>query len=174
MLLDKHTHIRLMEESDVPYKVSWFNDKQVRKTLNVEFPISELGTKEWLKNVTKNNNRKDFIICENENKKPIGYCGLVNIDVNNSKAESYLGIGDKEFWGKGHASEARRLLLDYSFKELYLNKVYSFVWSENEKMKHINEKVGFKVEGQLRDDVFYKGEFREKLLMGVLRSEYKR
>lgn len=174
MLIDKNTYIRLMEESDVSYKVSWFNDKEVRKTLNVEFPISELGTKEWLKNATKNNTRKDYIICDRNSKKPIGYCGLVNIDLKNSKAESYLGLGDKCSWGRGHASEARRLLLDYAFQELYLNKVYSFVWAENETMKHINEKVGFKVEGQLRDDVFYKGEFRDKLFMGVLRSEYKR
>src|SRR5699024_709588 len=174
LLEDKNTYIRLMEEKDVSYKVDWFNDVEVRKTLNVEFPISELGTREWLKNVTKNSSRKDFIICDKNNEKPIGYCGLVNIDLKNSKAESYLGLGDREFRGKGHSSEARRLILDYAFDELFLNKVYSFVWAENEKMKHINKKVGFKVEGRLRDDVFYRGEFREKLLMGVLRAEYQR
>lgn len=174
MLKSNHTFIRLMEESDVKHKVSWFNDEDVRKTLNVNFPISELGTKEWLKGVTKNNSRKDFIICERAGEKPIGYCGLVNIDLQNSKAESYLGIGDKTFWKKGHASEARRLILDYAFKELFLNKVYSYVWSENPKMRHINEKVGFQVDGVLRDEVFYKGTYRDKLVMSVLRKEYRR
>ncbi len=163
-----------MEESDVQHKVDWFNDEEVRKTLNVEFPISVVGTKKWLHNVTTNSLRKDFIICSSEDDEPIGYCGLVNIDLKNSKAESYLGIGNKKYWGQGHASEARRLILDYAFNELSLNKVYSFVWAENETMQHINKKVGFIIEGRLRDDVYYQGEYREKVLMGILRSEYRR
>lgn len=174
MLSAENTYIRLMEESDVSHKVDWFNDKEVRRTLNVEFPISVLGTKKWLHNVTTNPTRKDFIICSKENDVPIGYCGLVNIDLKNSKAESYLGIGNKDYWGKGHGSESRRLILDYAFDELALNKVYSFVWAENETMQHINKKVGFVIEGSLRDDVYYQGKYRDKVLMGVLRDEYKR
>lgn len=173
MIRGKNTYIRLMEETDVQHKVEWFNDEEVRRTLNVDFPISIVGTKKWLHNVSLNNTRKDFIICSEADNVPIGYCGLVNIDFKNSKAESYLGIGNKKYWGKGHASEARRLILEYAFNELALNKVYSYVWTENEKMKHINEKVGFKIEGTLRDDVFYQGKFRDKHIMGVLRDEYK-
>lgn len=174
MLIDNNTYIRLMEESDVQHKVNWFNDEEVRKTLNVDFPISVVGTKKWLSHVSTNNTRKDFIICSKETNEPIGYCGLVNIDLKNSKAESYLGIGNKKYWTKGHASEARRLILDYAFDELTLNKVYSFVRAENEAMQHINKKVGFIIEGRIRDDVYYKGEYIEKVLMGVLRSEYNR
>jgi len=174
MIEGKNTFIRLMEEEDVPHKVDWFNDIKVRKTLNVNFPISIIGTKKWLNNVSLNDSRKDFIICSSLDNVPVGYCGLVNIDIKNSKAESYLGMGNKEYWGKGHASEARRLLLDYAFNELDLNKVYSYVWSANEKMIHINKKVGYQVEGKLRDDVFHQGEFRDKLIMGLLKKEYRR
>lgn len=174
MLRGQNTYIRLMEEEDVQHKVDWFNDEEVRRTLNVDFPISVVGTKKWLHSVSLNNSRRDFIICSASDDMPIGYCGLVNIDLKNSKAESYLGLGNKNYWGKGHASEARRLILDYAFYELALNKVYSYVWTGNEKMKHINQKVGFKIEGTLRDDIYYQGEFRDKHIMGVLRDEYKR
>lgn len=161
-----------MEESDIEYKVRWFNDERVRETLNVDFPISEVGTRQWLHNVSTNNSRRDFIICSLEDDKPIGYCGLVNIDFRNQKAESYLGIGDTNYWGKGHATEARKLSLDYAFFELSLNKVYSYVWVENKAMQHINKKVGFKIEGTLRDDVFHRGEFRDKHVMGILKEDY--
>src|SRR5690625_1072115 len=103
-----------MEESDVAYKVSWFNDEEVRRTLNVDFPISIVGTKKWLQNNSTNSTRRDFIICTTKDELPIGYCGLVNIDLKNLKAESYLGIGNKKYWGLGHASEARKLILDYA------------------------------------------------------------
>ncbi|MFD1064410.1 GNAT family N-acetyltransferase [Oceanobacillus locisalsi] len=174
MLHNRKTYIRLMEESDVQHKVDWFNDEDVRKTLNVDFPISAIGTKKWLHSVSANNTRCDFIICSKEDNMPIGYVGLVNIDYKNSKAESYLGVGNKKYWGKGHASEARRLILDYAFEHLALNKVYSYVWVENEKMKHINQKVGFQIEGTLRNDICYNGVFRDKHIMGVLRKEYKK
>ena len=39
-------------------------------------------------------------------------------------------------------------------------------------MIHINEKFGFKVEGTLREDVFSHGELRDRVVMGLLRSEY--
>lgn len=174
MIMGKKSYIRLMEMEDIKYKVAWFNDDIVRNTLNVDYPISMVGTKKWLANVSTNHTRKDFIICDQVLDKPIGYCGLVNIDFRNQKAESYLGIGDKQYWGKGYASEARRLILDYAFEHLSLNKVYSYVWEENEAMIHINKSVGFKIEGTLRDDVFYEGEFRDKHIMGVLKDEYTR
>lgn len=172
LIIGKKSYIRLMEKKDVPHKVNWFNDEEVRKTLNIDFPISEVGTNQWLSNVATDNTRRDFIICDLDTNDPVGYCGLVNIDYKNRKAESYLGIGNKNYWGKGYGSEARRLILDYAFEHLSLNKVYSFVWKENEAMIHINQKVGFKIEGTLRDDVYYEGKFRDKHVMGVLKDEY--
>src|SRR5690625_930338 len=100
MIEGKNTFIRLMEEEDVPHKVDWFNDIEVRKTLNVNFPISIIGTKKWLNNVSLNDSRKDFIICSSIDDVPVGYCGLVNIDIKNSKAESYLGMGTKNIGEK--------------------------------------------------------------------------
>lgn len=174
MIKGKKTYIRLMEEKDIPYKVKWVNDEAIRRTQNLDFPISEIGTKKWLQKVTSDSTRRDFIVCSESDNVPIGYCGLVSINFKHSKAESYLGLGDKDYWGKGHASEARRLILDYAFDVLDLNKVYSYVWAENEKMKHINKNVGFKIEGLLRDDIFYQGEYRDNVLMGLLKDEYTR
>lgn len=172
MIYKNNIYIRLMEIEDVDYKVSWFNNEDVRKTLNLDFPISKVGTIQWLQSVTANNTRKDFIICLRENNRPIGYCGLVNIDYKNRKAESYMVIGDKNQWGKGYATSVRKAILDYGFDNLSLNKIYSFVWAENEAMIHINKKVGYKKEGLLRADVYHEGKYRDKYIMGLLKEEY--
>ena len=134
MLIGQNIYLRLMEECDIPYKVKWVNDSEVRRTLNFDYPISEVGTKNWLGKVILDNSRKDFIVCLRDNDLPIGYGGFLNIDIKNSKAESYMAIGDKIYWGKGFAKEIRKLLLVYAFDEIGLNKVYSYVWSENDKM----------------------------------------
>jgi len=172
MLIGEQVYLRLMEDNDVPYKVKWINDPEIRHTLNFEYPISEIGTRKWLNSVAGNPNRKDFIVCNKENDEPIGYGGFIGIDIKNSKAESYMGIGVKNLHGKGIGLEIRKLLLDYAFLELGLNKVYAYVWKENKPMIKLNEKVGFQIEGLLREDVLSHGEKRDRHVMGILKEEY--
>src|SRR5699024_10331414 len=124
MLANNRIYLRLMEESDVPFKVKWINDPEVRSTLNFEYPLSEIGTKKWLNAVSGDSSRKDFFVCDVVNNQPIGYGGLINIDYKNSKAESYMGIGEKSYHGKGIGYEIRKTILDYAFGELNLSKVY--------------------------------------------------
>lgn len=172
MLKSDRLYLRLMEEKDVPYKVKWINDPDVNATLNFDYPISEVGTRHWLNSVATNSNRKDFIVCLIEDDRPIGYGGLLDIDIKNSKAESYMGIGETDCWGKGYAREIRAIILRYAFMQLGLNKVYSYVWKENKKMIKVNESAGFKIEGVLREDVYSHGEYRNRVVMSILKKEY--
>lgn len=172
MLTAEHIYLRLMEEGDIPYKVKWVNDSEVRRTLNIDYPISEVGTKHWLNKVTTDGSRKDFIVCLNKYNTPIGYGGFLNIDIKNSKAELYMVIGDKTYWDKGYDKEIRKLLLDYAFKGLRLNRIYSYVLSENEKIMNLNKSSGFVIEGLLNKDVFTDGEYRDRYIMCILRENY--
>jgi RimJ/RimL family protein N-acetyltransferase len=116
--------------------------------------------------------RRDFMVFLIENDLPIGYGGFINIDYKNSKAETYMTVGHKDYWGKGYAGDIRRTLLEYAFKELGLNRVYSYVWSENDKMINLNKKFGFNVDALLRDDIFAHGGFRSTYLMSMLKRDY--
>lgn len=172
MLYGNYIYIRLMEDKDVSFKVKWINNPEIRHTLNFDYPLSELGTRKWLHNAASNSSRKDFIVCDKENDNPIGYCGFVDINYKNSKAESYMGIGEKSYQGKGIGFEIRKILLDYAFGELNLDKVYAYVWKENTPMVKLNEKVGFQIEGLLRKDILSHGEKRDRYIMGILKEEY--
>src|SRR5690625_3584170 len=172
MLSNEQVYLRLMEEKDVPYKVKWINNHEFRHTLNFDYPLSEISTKKWLHNVAGNSTRKDFIVCDIESDKPIGYGGLIGIDYKNGKAESYMGIGDQSYQGKGIGYEIRKILLDYAFTELNMNKIYAYVWKENSPMITLNEKVGFQIEGLLRQDILSHGEKRDRYIMGILKEEY--
>lgn len=172
MLIGNHIYMRLMEEKDVPYRVKWINNPEIRHTLNFDYPISEVGTRKWLHSVSSNPSRRDFIVCDLETDQPVGYGGLLGIDIKNGKAESYMGIGEKKLHGKGIGFEIRKIILDYAFKELNLNKVYAYVWKENTPMINLNEKVGFQIEGLLRQDILSHGEKRDRYIMGILKEEY--
>jgi RimJ/RimL family protein N-acetyltransferase len=81
-------------------------------------------------------------------------------------------IGDKEFWGKGAGSEAMRLMVEYGFRRLNLHRINLAVFAENEAAVRVYEKVGFKVEGRFRDDMFQDGRYKDRLWMGLLCSEF--
>lgn len=171
MIMGENLYLRLMEKEDIPYKVIWVNDPEVRDTLFFE-EISKLGTEHWLNKVASDNTRNDFIICELEDDNPIGFASVVNIDLRNSKAETYLCIGNKESWGKGYGTEVKNILLKYVFIELGLNRIYSYNWAQNKKMININKKLGFTLEGKLRSDIFSNGEYKDRVIFSMLKEEY--
>ena len=62
-------------------------------------------------------------------------------------------------------------LVAYAFDDLDLNKVYLQVFTTNEKGLKLWTKVGFKVEGVLRQHYFVNGAFHDMYSMSMLRAE---
>ena len=173
MIEGDQIYIRAMELEDVKHKVQWLNDKEVRKSLIYsDYPASVLATEQWLRRVVTDPTRKDFIVCLKSEDVPIGFAGLRNIDRNNQKAESYLGIGAKEYWGRGLGLDIKQALLDYCFDELKLNKIYSQHLVDNQAMIKINKRLGGKEEGVLRQEIWHNGQFRDMVIISILKSEY--
>ena len=171
MIYGKRIHLRLMEDTDIPTKVLWVNDEEIRGMLVSDY-ISIVGTKTWFSKVINDSTRKELMICLNDTHETIGFTSIKNIDHYNSKAEISMLLGNKKYWGKGFAKEARSLLLDYAFSELNLNKIYTYNLESNEKIIGLNESLGFKIEGVLIDNIFFLGSFRNTVVMGILKSEW--
>jgi RimJ/RimL family protein N-acetyltransferase len=81
-------------------------------------------------------------------------------------------IGDKDYWNQGYGSDAMQLLLKYGFNSLNLNRIYLHVFDTNPRAIRAYEKVGFVLEGRLRQDIFLNGSYVDVLMMSVLRSEW--
>ena len=102
-------------------------------------------------------------------------CGLVNIDgldYPNSHAEIGIAITDRLRRGQGLAAEALRILLDFAFGELNLQRIWCRIISGNEPSIRLFTQAGFQQEGVLRRHVRRSGEFRDMLVYGLLRDEY--
>jgi RimJ/RimL family protein N-acetyltransferase len=64
-------------------------------------------------------------------------------DFRNSGCELGIKIGPNDLRGKGYASEAVSLLLDYAFDALGLETVRGSTLVHNERMRRVFEKNGF-------------------------------
>ena len=100
-----------------------------------------------------------------------GLVELVEINLIHRRAEIQIII-DPSFQGRGLASQAMRLALDYGFKVLNLYKVYLYVDQANTKAVHIYSKLGFLQEGVLVDEFFANGAYHTALRMYILQSAY--
>jgi RimJ/RimL family protein N-acetyltransferase len=66
-----------------------------------------------------------------------------------------------------------QLLLRHAFLDLNLNRVGLEVLADNEQAIRLYERVGFRTEGRLRSHVCKEGRFKDVLVMGILRAEFK-
>jgi RimJ/RimL family protein N-acetyltransferase len=113
-----------------------------------------------------------FTIVENETNTPMGQTSFVRIDYVSRMATFFLALWDPEYWSKGYGSEATKLMVDYGFDILNLNRIQLHVAVENKNAIRAYEKCGFKIEGTLREAMYHHNRYCDFHLMAILRSEF--
>ncbi len=151
----------------------WLNDQETTLFMgNGRFPVSIDGLKNYIESY--NNSKEGMLlgIFLKKTSRHIGNITLHQIDWRNRFAEIGILIGDKKSHGKGYATEAIRLVVDHAFNKLNLRKLCTGMVKGNEASKRAFEKVGFKVEGTLREHFYLNGQYLDGYRMGLLRSEF--
>jgi len=90
-----------------------------------------------------------------------------------SARELGFSIFTQENRNKGIASEAVKVLTQYLFENLPINRVQICMATEHTACEKVALNCGFKKEGVLRGSVFVRGEFLDTYVYSQLRSEYK-
>jgi ribosomal-protein-alanine N-acetyltransferase len=71
-------------------------------------------------------------------------------------------------WGRGLATEAAETLVSYGFHQLGLHRITAACGPDNPASVRVVEKLGFSLEGRLREHVFTNGAWRDSLLYSLL------
>ena len=98
--------------------------------------------------------------------RPIGALAFLDYDADQKRAELRKLIGDPEFRGMGLAEEATRMWMAYGINALNLQKIYVSTLQTHIGNISLNERIGFQVEGLLRDEVLIDGVRHDVLRMG--------
>ena len=102
------------------------------------------------------------------NNMPIGSVAFLNYNSLQRKAELRKLIGNPKYRGMGLAKEATQMWIKYGTINLGLKKIYLNTLNTNIRNIKLNEELGFKVEGILRNEVFFDGKYHDVLRMGLL------
>ena len=102
----------------------------------------------------------------------IGNIHLMKITWRHRHAELGYLVGEREHWGKGHATEAVELAIGYAFHELNLEKVWATVIVENEASRRALENNGFRKCALFRRDRYVEGRWHDLWVGEILREEW--
>ena len=99
----------------------------------------------------------------------IGSIDLHDIDWNNAHASIGYWLA-REHTGQGIMTRAVRLMTEYAFEALDLHRIEIHVATENHSSRRIPERLGFEMEGVLRDVQRLRGEFHDHALYAMIRE----
>ena len=169
-----HVYLRALEREDLNERyLGWLNDPQVTRYMETgTFPSTRQDLEDFYQSASNSKNQVVLAVADSRTDLHIGNVKLGPIHWIHRRATFGILIGDKKYWGKGVGQEATRLTVEYGFNRLNLHRIDLGVFAEHESGVHCYEKVGFKVEGRFRQDLFVDGEYKDRLWMALLRSEY--
>ncbi len=165
-------YLRLIEVEDLKNRVKWINDPLVQHTLHYDFPTSLARTQKWFDSIIMDKSRVEFSVFNIKNNEPIGFCGFINIDMSARKAEHHIVIGNQSYWGNGYGTETYIIMTNYGFLELGLSRIYGYQNLDNHAAYSIIKKIGWTIEGTLRQDLYAHGKIYDRRIVSILRAEW--
>lgn len=153
----------------------WNRDSEYMRLLDTDPPRlrSSKSIKEWMeKELEELKDMYWFAIRTLEDDRLLGDITLSVINWGSREAFAGIGIGAREFWGKGYGTDAMQLILRYGFTELNLRRISLTVFEFNQRAVRSYEKAGFRLEGRQRQFMRREGRRWDILYMGILREEW--
>ena len=65
------------------------------------------------------------------------------------------------------------VLVNFIFNEMNLHKISLLTYGFNKRAIRSYEKVGFKVEGVLKDNIYRDGQYQDEIIMSIFKDEWK-
>jgi RimJ/RimL family protein N-acetyltransferase len=135
-------------------------------------PFTKEGTKKWIEKQLENDHEIAFAIRTLADDRLIGDVGLGGLYWNHGDTFIGIGVGEREFWGKGYGSDAMKLALRYAFTELNLRRVTLNVFEYNPRAIRCYEKLGFQHEGRVRKYMNREGRRWDLIYMGIMKEAW--
>ncbi|MCD8039670.1 MAG: GNAT family N-acetyltransferase [Lachnospiraceae bacterium] len=167
-------YLRPITAQDTELVLSWRNSRRVVENFIYREHISRQEHMSWLENKVFAGKVHQFVICGASDDTPFGSVYLQNFDEANNKAEWGLFLGGEAPQGKGVGTQTGFLILDYAFGELGLHKLCSRVLARNKPCIRMNEKLGYRQEAYLKEELLIDGKYEDLICYGTLKGEIRR
>jgi RimJ/RimL family protein N-acetyltransferase len=164
--------LRELSRADLPTITRWRNDPALIAQLGAPFRYINRETDEaWFEVYLQNRHTEVRCVIEDAGT-AIGLISLTGIHPVHRTAELHILIGEPEARGKGHGRAAMDLMLRHAFYDLDLRRVWLAVVATNARAEEFYRRLGFQIEGLLREAIYKQGHPHGLVLMGLLKHEF--
>lgn len=167
----------ILKEIEVKNATSIFNifsNEEIMKYYG-RFPMKSIEEAENLitmfdENFKNNNGIRWGILLKEENK-IIGTCGYHNWNKRHSRAEIGYELS-MDSWGKGYIKEVLKVIIDYGYEVMNLNRIEAVVYPENKASIKSLINQGFKKEGLLEEYAFFRDVYQDLIMFSLLKKNW--
>ena len=164
---------RQLTEQDVSVRyVDWLNDPEINRFLETRFIEQTLEScRDFVSKIENDPFSHLFGIFDKQKNEHIGNIKLGFINEHHKSGQLGLFIGEKSYWGKGYATEAIKIITDWGFDLLELERIAAGCYDNNVGSLRAFLKVGYSVEGYFRSSFVLDGHRVGGFWMGILRTD---
>lgn len=167
---DHTISLRTLEPGDVQNVVSLANNPKIAANLRDAFPhpYTEKDAEAFIEAARSANPPFRFAI-----EKDGHYVGNIALHVQDDVYQKSAEIGyfvGEPYWGQGIGTEAVKLIVDYGFTTLGVQRIFAGVFSTNPASARLLEKAGFSFEGASKNAVFKNGVLCDELRYAILKA----
>jgi len=167
--------LRSVEKDDLALLRDWRNIPHFRKHFREFKELNMVNQENWYAKISNSPNDFMFMIIRLEDNLPIGVCGLLYTNWIIRSADYSFYIGHKELYidDFGFAEEASKLLINYGFSNLNLNKIWMELYEyDTKKIDFFTNTFNFSKDGTFRENCFENGKYYDSYLFSLLKREF--
>lgn len=170
----ENIYIKFLLPEDITDRyVNWMNDSSVVRYTESRFQEYDMeDLVDFTNKMNKDTSTAFFGVFELSSNLHIGNIRIKDICSIHKRGEVGLIIGDKSKWGYGYATEAIKLVADYAFKSLDLNKLFATCYEPNIGSLKAFLKNNWEIEGRLKKHVFVDKDFCDLIYIGLQKLEW--
>ncbi len=162
-VVGERTGIRAFDAtSDTDLLKKWLGDKSGQEFLLSRHTARTINLDQLL-----SDKHNIFGIVTTQGGSPVGCVAYLGYSEDQKHAELRKLIGDPAMRGLGLAKEATQLWIEYGVSALGIKKIQISTLNTNIHNVRLNEDLGFKVEGILRNEICVDGGYLDVLRMGL-------
>jgi GNAT superfamily N-acetyltransferase len=162
--------LRELSRKDLPQLNKWRNNPDLVKYLGSGFNyIDEEIDHKWYDNYLANREKSIRLSIELDGKY-VGNVNLTNINLVHRNAEYSIMIGSESSRGLGVGFHASSQIIEHGFQHLGLHRIWLTVLESNLRALSLYQKLGFQIEGRMRDSLFKNGDYQDLIVMALINT----
>ncbi len=167
-------YLRLLNKFDVnQIYLNWMNDYEIVKYTESRHSIHTMDSLQDFVLHVNNGQGFCFAIIDIQSEKHIGNIKIGNIHPMYKYADIGLIIGNKDFSGKGIATEAIQMCVKFGFEQLNLHRLHAGIYDLNIGSVKAFEKAGFVREGCEKQKYLFEGKWIDSYIYGIVNENYR-